>query len=143
MKKLFLLAFLILCPQLALAQSPTWRCAPSADQKSCVQSLFPISTAALSSDQVISAVPANLWSFEVSNATAAAWFILIFDAVAAPVDGAVVPVKCYSMPAGTLNFSAAFTMPLQFRTGIVISNSTTGCFTKTASVQAFISGDAR
>lgn len=144
MKRLFLLAFLILCPQLALAQAPTKLCAVSGDQLSCVPSLFPISTPALASDLVVKAVPANLWSFEVSNATAAAWWILIFDAITAPVDGAVVPVKCYAMPAGTTNFSASFSpMPIQFRIGVVISNSTTGCFTKTASVQAFISGDAR
>jgi len=143
MKKLFLLLFL-LCPQLSLAQSPMTRCALSADGRSCVQSLFPSSSAALASDQVVSVVPASLWSFEVSNASGAAWWILIFDAIAAPTDGAgQLPVKCYAMPVGTTNFSAAFTMPIQFRTGIVISNSSTGCFTKTASVQAFISADAR
>ena len=148
MKKLFLLAFLILCPQLALAQAPTKLCAVSGDQKSCVTSLFPSSSAVLASSQVVSVLPANLWSFEVSadaTLSAATWTIMIFDAIAAPADGAVVPVKCYVMPTGTTNFSASFLMPIQFRTGVVISVSTTAgdCFNKTASTHAFISGDAR
>jgi len=145
MKKLLVLLF-ILFPTLALAQAPTPLCAQSADARNCNTSLSPISTAALAANLVVKATPANLWSFEVSadsTLSAGAWFIMVFDATAAPADGPVTPVKCYALPTGTTSFSAAFQMPIQFVNGIVISAGTTGCFTKTASVHAFISGDAR
>jgi len=146
MKRFLIILALMLIPQLALAQSPTRLCALAGDGKSCVPSLFPITSSALAANQVVSSLPSNLWSFEVSadsTLSAAAWFIMIYDATAAPVDGAVTPVKCYAMASGTTFYSASFTIPIQFINGITIGVSTTGCFTKTASVHAFISGDAR
>lgn len=145
MKRLIILLALLLCPQLALAQAPTRLCVPNLSG-SCVTALFPSPSAALAANQVVSAVPANLYSFEVSadaTLSGAAWWILIYDAVAAPADGAVTPIKCYALASGTTNFKETFFYPIQFVTGIVIGASTTGCFNKTASVHAFISGDAR
>jgi hypothetical protein len=74
---------------------------------------------------------------------AAAWWIMIYDAVSAPADGAVTPAKCYAMPSGTTATTPAFGQRIKFKTGIVIGVSTNGCFTKAASVHAFISGDFR
>lgn len=102
-------------------------------------------TGALASSKVLKASSGNLYSFDVSadsTLSAAAWYIFVFDATSAPADGAVTPAKCYAVPSGTTNVSAAFPNPAAFGTGIVISVSTTGCFTKTASAHAFISGDA-
>lgn len=108
--------------------------------------LIPVSSAALAANTIIKASAGNLYSFEVaadSTLSAAAWWIMIHNATSAPADGAVTPLKCYAMPLGTTTFSAAFPTPVAFSTGIVIGVSTTGCFTKTASTHAFISGDAQ
>lgn len=143
---ILILAICALFPHSASAQAPTRLCALAGDGKSCVPSLFPSSSSALAANQVVAALPANLWSFEVSadsTLSAAAWFIMIYDATTAPSDGSVTPAKCYALASGTTLFSASFTLPIQFQNGIVIGVSTTGCFTKTASIHAYISGDAR
>lgn len=108
--------------------------------------LTPTTSAALAANTVIKASAGNLYSFEVSadaTLSAAAWWIMIYNATSAPVDGAVTPLKCYAMPSGATAFAAAFPVPVAFSTGITIGVSTTGCFSKTASTHAFISGDAQ
>lgn len=104
------------------------------------------SSSALAANTVIKASAGNLYSFEVaadSTLSGAAWWIMIYNATSAPVDGAVTPLKCYAMPSGTTSFSAAFPTPVAFSAGITIGVSTNGCFTKAASTHAFISGDAQ
>lgn len=108
--------------------------------------VVPVTSGALAANQIIKASAGNLYSFEVSadsTLSGAAWWLMIYDAVSAPVDGAVTPKKCYAMPSGTTSYSGAFPTPIVFATGITIGVSTTGCFTKTASTHAFISGDFR
>ncbi len=103
-----------------------------------------VSSSALAANQVVLASAGSLYSFDVqadSTLAAAAWWIMIYNATSAPVDGAVTPVKCYQMAPGAIGMSAAFPNPIAFSTGITIGVSTTGCFTKTASTHAFISGD--
>ena len=103
-----------------------------------------VPSAALVANQVIVASAASLYSFNVSadsTLSAAAWWIMIYNATTAPGDGAVTPARCYAMTSGTTSFSAAFPVGLPFATGITIGVSTTGCFTKTASTHAFIAGD--
>lgn len=105
----------------------------------------PTSASALAANQIIKASGGNLFSFTVSadsTLSAAAWWIMIYNAATAPIDGAVTPLKCYAMPSGATGFAAAFPNPVSFSTGITIGVSTTGCFNKTASTHAFISGDA-
>lgn len=117
--------------------------APSAASTS---GLTPTTTSALAANSVIKASAGNLYSFEVaadSTLSAAAWWIMIYNATSAPGDGAVTPLKCYAMPSGTTSFAAAFPTPVAFSTGITIGVSTNGCFTKAASTHAFISGDAQ
>lgn len=108
--------------------------------------LTPATSSALAANQIVKASAGSLYSFEVSadsTLSAAAWWIMIYNATSAPVDGAVTPLKCYAMPLGVTNYAAAFPVPVAFSTGITIGVSTTGCFTKTASTHAFISGDAQ
>lgn len=103
-----------------------------------------IATSALAANLVVNAAPTNLHSFNVSadsTLSAAAWWIMIHNATSAPADGAVTPAKCYAMPSGTTSYSAAWPHAIRLSTGAVIGVSTTGCFTKTASTHAFISGD--
>ena len=108
--------------------------------------LTPSSTVALASSQIVKASAGNLYSFEVSadsTLSGSPWWIMIFNATTLPADGAVTPTKCYAMSSGQTSAAYAWMIPVQFSTGIVIGVSTTGCFTKTASVHAFISGDAQ
>lgn len=108
--------------------------------------LTPVSSSALAANTVIKAGAGNLYGFQVSADStlyAAAWWIMVYDATSAPVDGAVTPKKCYAQPLGTQSAAYAWPMPIAFSTGIVIGVSTTGCFSKTASTHAFISGDAQ
>lgn len=98
----------------------------------------------LCSNLVVKASPGNIFSFNVSADTTlsgAAWWLMFFNSTTLPADGTVTPAKCYALPSGTTSYSAAFPVPVAFATGIVMGVSSTGCFTKTASVHAFISGD--
>lgn len=117
--------------------------APSSESAAA---LSPVPSTSLEANHVIKAGAGNLYSFNVSadsTLSAAAWWLMIYNATSAPADGAVAPVKCYAFPSGTTGYSAAFTLPVSFSTGITLGVSTTGCFTKTASAHAFISGDAK
>jgi hypothetical protein len=112
---------------------------------SFLPSVLPSSTAVLSANRIVKAAPGNLYSFEVSadaTLSGAAWWIMIYDSATVPADGASqTPIKCYALTSGTTLYERVFAVPLNFRNGIVIGVSTTGCFTKTESVHAFISGD--
>ena len=119
---------------------------PVASAPASTGGLTSSSTAALAANQVVKASSGNLYSFEVSadsTLSAAAWWVMVYNATSAPDDGAVTPVKCYALPSGSTSLSAAFPTPVNLSAGIVIGVSTTGCFTKTASAHAFISGVAQ
>lgn len=108
--------------------------------------LTQVSTSALAANLVVSAGGANLWSFDVAadaTLSAAPWWIFVFNNTSAPADGAVTPAKCYALPAGATSFTGGFPSGIAFSTGITISVSSTGCFSKTSSTHAFISGDFR
>lgn len=68
-------------------------------------------------------------------------FLMVFNLITAPPDGAVTPVECIQVAANTTNFlNWAPQPPEWFSTGIVAVFSTTGCFTKTVSATAFFHG---
>lgn len=72
---------------------------------------------------------------------ASAGFLMIFNAVSAPADGAVTPQDCVPVSAaGTQSIFTSGAAPEGFTTGITAVFSTTGCFTKTASATAFFHG---
>lgn len=103
-----------------------------------------IVTAALAANLVVKASAGNLYGFNVSatsTLSAAAWWLIAYDATSAPADGAVTPVLCYAVPLGTTSINGTLNVPVAFATGITLGVSTTGCFTKTASTQAFIAAD--
>ena len=128
---LLALAFCLM-PMAAGAQQQTWAPIPPI-----------VSTSAESSHVIKSScdpvVGCRLIDFEVTSTVGG--FVLVFDATAAPADGAVTPVKCYQMGAGTLGVQFAAN-PMKATNGIVLVFSTTGCFTKTASATAFFSAAA-
>lgn len=109
-----------------------------------IPAVTPVATAAAAANLVVKNSAGTLHSFNVSadsTLSAAAWWVMIYNATSAPGDGAVLPTKCFALPSGTTGVSGAFVNPVTFGTGIVIGVSTTGCFTKTASTHAFISAE--
>ena len=108
--------------------------------------LAPVTSSSLEANHVIKASAGNLYSFEVSadsTLSSAAWWVMVYNATSAPGDGAVTPTKCFAQVSGTASASYAWPTPIYFAAGIVVGVSTTGCFTKTASAHALISGDAQ
>jgi hypothetical protein len=106
----------------------------------------PVSSASLEANHVIKGSAGNFYSFEATadaTLSAAAWWLMVYNATSAPVDGAVTPLKCWGLPAGVVTFTGAFPQGTYFSTGITMGVSTTGCFTKTASAHAYLSGDAQ
>lgn len=111
-------------------------------EASTTSGVAPVVTAAVAGGQVLKASAGNLYGLNVVSG-ASAGYVLVTNTTTVPADGAVTPLKCYAIPATSsldLNLRAA---PVYFSTGISVSFSTTGCFTKTASATAFISGDVK
>lgn len=97
---------------------------------------------AVSAGFVLRTGATNLAGLSVTTG-AAAGYVMLFDAVAIPADGAVTPARCLPVAANTgldLNFRGS---PLRFDNGVVVVFSTTGCFTKTASATAYLAGDVQ
>jgi hypothetical protein len=109
-----------------------------------LSSTTPVQTTALASNLVVCASACVLSDFEVNVDTtlsASTWYLMIFNATSLPGDGAVAPVKCYAEPAGKTQDGATFgNGGISLSTGAVIGVSTTGCYTKTASVHATFVG---
>lgn len=101
--------------------------------------LAPNVSAALTGSTVFKASAGNLYSVSVTSG-ASAGFLLVFNATAAPADGAVTPQICIPVAANSLVPWDATTggIPERFTTGIVGVFSTTGCYIKTISATAFL-----
>lgn len=69
-------------------------------------------------------------------------FVLVYDAVIAPANGAVLPKGCFPVTSNGTNgsISIRFSPPWQFTFGVVTAFSTTGCFTQTLSTTAYFVG---
>ncbi len=107
--------------------------------------LAPTVTASGLNSLVLKTVAGNLYSAYATNETATAGMLMVFNAVAAPSDGAVTPLACVFLPAsGTASLSYLPGPPGKFSTGItIVVSSGATCFTKTTGViTAFISGTA-
>lgn len=103
--------------------------------------ITPVVSAAVESNHVLKASAGNLYAYQVTTG-AAAGYVMLFNALSAPVDGAVTPVKCVAVAANS-TVGVSMNPPEAFSTGITIVFSTTGCFTKTASATAMFSGDVK
>lgn len=129
-------------PQPASTTNPC----PVQTSPSSTGGVAPTSSSALVANLTAKASAGNLYSFQVSadsTLSGAAWWVMVYNAASAPADGAVTPALCYALASGTTHFEAAFgSIGTAFSTGITIGVSTTGCFSKTASAHAFVSGDA-
>ena len=87
---------------------------------------------ALEASKVLKASAGSLVSIHGFNSKASAQYILIMNSATVPADGAVTLLYPPIYVPATSNFSLTFPVPLTASTGISVSNSSTGSFTKTA-----------
>jgi hypothetical protein len=102
--------------------------------------LASVTTAAANTALVLKAAPGNLYG---ANCTpSAAGYLMLFDAAAAPADGAVTPRRVWSIPAGG-TLEVGFPTPLRMAAGAVLVFSSTGPFLKTTNSgsNAFMTGE--
>lgn len=100
----------------------------------------PVVTAAVASSKVLKAAPGNFYGCNVVSG-ASGGYVMLHDAVAAPADGAVTPIKCWVLAANS-SLEVGYAAPIRCAVGITIAFSTTGPFAQALSATAFISGDA-
>lgn len=109
---------------------------------SATNGIAPSANTVVGGSRILKASAGNLYSVNVVSG-ASAGFVLIFDSATVPADGTVTPVKCMPLAANTgidLNFRS---LPLAMTNGAVVVFSTSGCYSKTLSTTAFISGDVK
>lgn len=97
---------------------------------------------ATESNHVFKAGPGWIPEFQVNSGAVSVW-VMLFNAVAAPADGAVTPVKWYQLPAASTLGASFSPVALQFTTGMTAVCSTTGPFTKTATATCTFSGEVQ
>lgn len=98
----------------------------------------PVVSTAAEGSHVLKASPGNLYALYVVDTGAVAGFIMVFNAVSAPANGAVTPIHCVPVTASGYNFLNFAPQPPEFYSvGITAVYSSTGCFTKTTSATAF------
>lgn len=90
-----------------------------------------VNSTALEASKVLKASAGSLVSFSVFNTKASAQYILIMNSATVPADGAVTLLYPPIYVPATSNAMLTFPIPLTASTGIAVSNSSTGTFTKT------------
>lgn len=114
---------------------------PALAQTNCVvppqAAATPVVSAAAEGSHILKASPGCLLAAYVYNSGAAA-FLMIFNSITVPADGAVTPIECIPVAAASYQFlNYAPQPPAYFSAGISAAISTTGCFTKTVGSGAF------
>lgn len=79
--------------------------------------------------------------YSLGATTSAAGWLLAYNAVAAPSNGAVAPIFCAQIAVNSTQFFQ-FAHPLPMGTGITLAFSSTGCFTQTLA-NAFLQAQVR
>jgi hypothetical protein len=105
--------------------------------------ITPQSSTALEASHVIKTSPGNLYSLYVVT-TSVGGYLMTFNSISVPADGAVTPIECIPVPASSIaSISADGSAPDSYSVGIVVVFSTTGPFTKTGSSTAFFKWSAK
>jgi|GEM_PF-2063984 hypothetical protein len=108
--------------------------------------IYPISSTSAESGRILSSVGASIASLSVVIG-ASSGYVMLFDAISIPADGAVTPKWCQYVvsdgTSGNLVQQWAPGPPLQFANGIVVVFSTSGPFTKMASATAAFSAQVQ
>ena len=74
-----------------------------------------------------------------ATTSGSAGYLMVFNSLTVPADGAVTPRNCVYIPATTtIGLDFAPQPPEWYSTGITVAFSTTGCFTKTLTPVSFI-----
>jgi hypothetical protein len=147
MRRALTIAAILLWASLAHGQTPMYLDYPSTvnpttGQVSFAPTITPIASGSAVASLVLKAAPAAVYQVTASNA-AAAGFLVLINAIAAPSGGAsITPLACVPIASGgsaTINYAPG--PPAAFSIGIVAGVTTTaaGCFTFTTTT-AFISG---
>lgn len=102
--------------------------------------ITPVVSGSLESGHVLKASAGNLYRLTVTSSISG--YILVFNSITVPADGAVTPQMCRVVNAGSTEIDHT-AIPDRFATGISVAFSTTGCFTKTASATAMIEGSVQ
>lgn len=104
----------------------------------------PVKSTAPEASRVLKASAGALLSLTTIIGATNGW-LLLFDATSAPADGAVTPAYVFPIDGdGTKGvLSLEWAVPLKFATGITAVFSSTGPFSKTASVTAAFFGQVR
>lgn len=104
---------------------------------SALAGISTVSSTAIEASHIFKASAGNLYGMCIT-AGASAGFLMIFDAVTAPADGAVTPKDLMQVAAnGTACISFGAGPPSSYATGITAVLSTTGPLTKTASATGY------
>lgn len=116
--------------------------APVLAQTQCVvpagNPATPVESAAAEGSHILKSSPGCLLAIYATPG-ATAGFLMVFNSLTVPADGAVTPVNCIQIPANTtISANWAPQPPEWYSNGIVAVFSTTGCFSKTISATAFI-----
>lgn len=108
--------------------------------------IAPIVSASAENSHVLKAAAGNVYAVYAANHTATAGFLLLFNSLTAPGDGAVTPAGCAALPAsGSASISYGSGPPGYYSTGIVaVLSSGANCFTKTTgTITGFIGGSVQ
>lgn len=99
-----------------------------------------VQTSSVASSLVLKGTAGSLYACYVTTGATSGW-LMLFDSVSVPPNGAVTPKNCVFCPASaTTEIELPFLTPEPFSTGITAAFSTTGPFTLTASASTFIKG---
>lgn len=114
-----------------------------AQQNCLVPSSFPgtpVVSTATEGSHILKVSPGCLLAvYATTGATAG--YLMVFNSITVPADGAVTPIECVYVPAtSSVGINYAPQPPAWYSIGISAAFSTTGCFTKTISATAFIHG---
>lgn len=102
--------------------------------------IAPVTSTAAESSHIFCTTQCSVWSLVVTSG-AVAGYVLTFNAVSAPADGAVTPVDCVVLPANSTVSISYDPGPSDYMTtGYTAVFSSTGCLTKTASATAIFKG---
>lgn len=102
--------------------------------------ILPVVSTSVGSSLILKASAGNLYRIAVTTG-ATQGYLMVFNAVTAPADGAVTPQLCRVIAANSSLEVDHAEIPQRYATGITAVFSSTGCFTKTASATAMIEGD--
>lgn len=105
-----------------------------------VTPVAPIASPSLEASRVLKGSAGTLYALQV-NATQTG-YAMLFDATAAPADGAVAPLKVWFVNNATQEtIDKTFSPPLAMQNGITVVFSTDGPFTKTEAASAHFSAE--